>query len=63
LLAAPDLEQQVTDLLGVFARASWADGNVDIPFLNAGGLGILIGDGHLSNPGLEKVLKLTTATR
>jgi hypothetical protein len=52
-----DLEQQVTDLFGVFARASWADGNVDIPFLNAGGLGIFIGDGHLSNPGLEKSLE------
>jgi hypothetical protein len=56
LLVAPDLEQQVTDLLGVFARAGWADGNVDIPFLNAGGLGILSGEGHLPNPGLEKSL-------
>jgi hypothetical protein len=26
-----DLEQHVTDLPGVFARGSWADGNVDIP--------------------------------
>jgi hypothetical protein len=56
LLVAPDLQQQVTDLLGVFARAGWADGNVDIPFLNAGGLGILSGEGHLPNPGLERVL-------
>jgi hypothetical protein len=56
LLVAP-ISDNVTDLPGVFARASWADGNVDIPFLNAGGLGILIGDGHLSNPGLEKSLE------
>ena len=56
LLVAPDLQQQVTNLLGVFARAGWADGNVDIPFLNAGGLGILSGEGHLPNPGLEKSL-------
>jgi high affinity Mn2+ porin len=94
-----NLEQQVTDSLGVFARAGWADGNIEpwdftdidrtvsagislsgkswgrpddivgiagvingitsehIAFLNAGGLGILIGDGQLTNPGLEKIFE------
>jgi len=94
-----NLEQQVTDTLGVFARAGWADGNVepwdftDIDrtvsggvsisgkkwnrpddtigiagavdgissvhesFLNAGGLGILVGDGQLPNPGLEQIVE------
>jgi high affinity Mn2+ porin len=94
-----NLEQQVTETLGVFARAGWADGNVepwdftDIDrtvsggvslsgklwgrpddtigvagvvngitgvheaFLNAGGLGILIGDGLLPHPGLEQILE------
>jgi high affinity Mn2+ porin len=106
-----NLEQQVTDTIGVFARAGWADGNVepwdftDIDrtlmagislsgkawgrkddtigiagvingisgvhetFLNAGGLGILIGDGQLPHPGLEHIIEayysyaLTAATR
>jgi high affinity Mn2+ porin len=95
-----NLEQQVDDNLGVFARAGWADGNVepwdftDIDrtisagvslngkqwgrpddtvglagvvnniagvhqaFFNAGGLGILIGDGTLPNPGLEHILEM-----
>jgi high affinity Mn2+ porin len=94
-----NLEQQVTEDLGVFARAGWADGNVepwdftDIDrtfsagislagkqwgrpddrvglagivnnisgvhqaFLNAGGLGILVGDGQLPHPGLEKIIE------
>jgi len=94
-----NLEQQVTDTLGVFARAGWADGNVepwdftDIDrtisagvsingkqwgrpddtigiagvvngisgvhqaFLNAGGLGILIGDGQLPHPGPEQIFE------
>jgi high affinity Mn2+ porin len=94
-----NLEQQVTPDLGVFARAGWADGNVepwdftDIDrtvsagvslsgkqwgrpddrvglagiingisgvheaFLNAGGLGILVGDGQLPHPGLEKIIE------
>jgi high affinity Mn2+ porin len=94
-----NLQQQVTADLGVFARAGWADGNVepwdftDIDrtvsggislagtswrrprdtvgvavaingisgvhqaFLNDGGLGVLIGDGRLPHPGLEKVLE------
>jgi high affinity Mn2+ porin len=94
-----NLEQQVTETVGVFARAGWADGNVepwdfaDIDrtfsggvsitgkqwgrpddtvgiagvingisgvhqaFFNAGGLGILIGDGQLPNPGLEKIIE------
>ncbi len=94
-----NLEQQLTQDLGLFARAGWADGNVepwdftDIDrtvsaglslsgrqwgrpddtvgvagvvngisgvheaFFNAGGLGILIGDGHLPNPGLEKIFE------
>jgi high affinity Mn2+ porin len=94
-----NLEQQVTDSLGVFARAGWADGNIEpwdftdidrtisggislsgkswgrpddtvgvagvingitsvhVAFLNAGGLGILIGDGQLTNYGLEKIFE------
>jgi high affinity Mn2+ porin len=106
-----NLEQQVTDSLGVFARAGWADGNIEpwdftdidrtisggislsgkswgrpddtvgvagvingitsvhVAFLNAGGLGILIGDGQLTNYGLEKIFEayysyaLTPSTR
>jgi high affinity Mn2+ porin len=106
-----NLEQGITDTLGVFARAGWADGNVEpwdftdvdrtvavglslngknwgrpddtigvvgivngispehVAFLNAGGLGILIGDGQLTNYGLEKILEayysyaLTASTR
>ena len=102
---------KVTDSLGVFARAGWADGNIEpwdftdvdrtisggisltgkswgrpddtigvagvvngissvhVAFLNAGGLGILIGDGQLTNYGLEKILEayysyaLTPSTR
>jgi high affinity Mn2+ porin len=95
-----NLEQQVNDTLGVFARVGWADGTVepwdftDIDrtisagvsltgkqwgrpddtvgiagvvnniagvhqaFFNAGGLGILIGDGTLPNPGLEHILEM-----
>jgi len=94
-----NLEQQITETLGLFARAGWADGNVepwdftDIDstvsagislkgkqwgrpddtvgiagvingisavheaFFNAGGLGILVGDGQLPNPGLEKIFE------
>jgi high affinity Mn2+ porin len=94
-----NLEQQVSDTVGVFARAGWADGNVepwdftDIDrtisggislsgkqwgrpddtvgiagvvngisgvhqtFFNAGGLGVLVGDGQLPNPGLEKIIE------
>jgi len=94
-----NLEQQVSQNWGVFARAGWADGNVepwdftDIDrtvsagvsingkqwgrpddtigiagvvngisgvheaFFNAGGLGILIGDGQLPNPGLEQIIE------
>ena len=94
-----NLEQQVSENWGVFARAGWADGNVepwdftDIDrtvstgvsingkqwgrpddtigiagvvngisgvhqaFLNAGGLGILVGDGQLPNPGLEQIVE------
>lgn len=92
-------QQQVNDTVGVFARAGWADGNVepwdftDIDrtvsggvsingkrwgrpddtvgiasvvngisgahraFFNAGGTGILIGDGRLPNYGLEKIIE------
>jgi high affinity Mn2+ porin len=92
-------EQQVSDNVGIFARAGWADGSVepwdftDIDrtvaggvaingknwgrpddtvgiagvlnniagvhqaFFNAGGLGILIGDRQLPNPGLEKIFE------
>ena len=94
-----NLEQQVSENWGVFARAGWADGNIepwdftDIDrtvsagisingkqwgrpddtigvagvvngisgvheaFLNDGGLGILIGDGQLPNPGLEQIVE------
>ncbi len=94
-----NLEQQVTETVGLFARAGWADGNIepwdftDIDrtisggvsisgkqwgrpddtvgiagvvngissvheaFLNAGGLGILVGDGQLPNPGLEQIIE------
>ena len=95
-----NLEQQVSQNWGVFARAGWADGNIepwdftDIDrtvsagasingkqwgrpddtigiagvvngisgvheaFFNAGGLGILIGDGQLPNPGLEQIVEM-----
>jgi high affinity Mn2+ porin len=104
-------QQQINDSVGVFARAGWADGNVepwdftDIDrtvsggvsingkqwgrpddtvgiagvvnginsahqaFFNAGGTGILIGDGQLPNYGLEKIVEayysyaLTSSTR
>jgi len=94
-----NLEQQVTETLGVFARAGWADGRIepwdftDIDrtisggvsingkqwgraddtlgiaavvngtagvhqaFFNAGGLGILIGDGQLPRPRPEEILE------
>jgi hypothetical protein len=94
-----NLEQQVSEVVGVFARAGWADGTIepwdftDIDktvsagvslngkqwgrpndtigvagivnniapvhqaFFNAGGLGILIGDGQLPNPGLEEIFE------
>jgi high affinity Mn2+ porin len=94
-----NLQQQIADDMGVFARAGWADGNIepwdfaDIDgtvsggvsingkrwnrpddtvglagvineisgvheaFFNAGGLGILIGDGMLPHPGLEQILE------
>jgi high affinity Mn2+ porin len=94
-----NLEQQITETVGVFARAGWADGNVepwdftDIDrtisggvsingkrwgrpddtigiagvvngisgvhqaFFNAGGLGILIGDGQLPHPGPEQIFE------
>jgi high affinity Mn2+ porin len=94
-----NLEQQLTDTIGVFARAGWVDGNVEPwdftdvdrtisggvalsgkqwgrpddtigvagiinniigihqQFFNAGGLGILIGDGQLPHPGLEQIIE------
>ncbi|MFY9893208.1 MAG: carbohydrate porin [Xanthobacteraceae bacterium] len=94
-----NLEQQVSENWGVFARAGWADGNIEPwdftdvdrtvsagasingkqwgrpddtvgiagvvngisgvheAFLNAGGLGILAGDGQLPNPGLEQIIE------
>ena len=94
-----NLEQQVSESVGVFARAGWADGNIEPwdftdvdrtvsggvslngkpwgrpgdtigiagaingispihqAFFNAGGIGILIGDGQLPNPGLEQVFE------
>jgi high affinity Mn2+ porin len=106
-----NLEQDIAPEIGVFARAGWADPNIepwdftDIDrtlqmgvsisgklwgraddrigiagvlngissiheaFLNAGGLGILIGDGQLPHPGTEKILEayysyaLTSSTK
>jgi len=94
-----NLEQQVSDTIGVFARAGWADGNVEpfdftdidrtvsggvslngsrwgrpddtvgvagalngissdhAAYFNAGGTGILIGDGQLPHPTLEKIFE------
>ena len=94
-----NLEQQITDTIGVFARAGWSDGHVEawdftdidrtveagvslsgklwgrpddtigalgivngissqaIAYLNAGGIGVLVGDGQLPNPGLEKIFE------
>jgi high affinity Mn2+ porin len=94
-----NLEQQLMPNVGFFARAGWANGNIepyeftDIDrtvaaglsisgkrwgrdddtfgiagvvngitpvhqaFLNAGGLGILVGDGQLPHPGTEKILE------
>jgi len=92
-------EQQLSSDLGVFARAGWADGDVEpyeftdidrtvaagltlagkqwgrpndtfglagivngisgvhAAYLNAGGLGILVGDGQLPNAGPEKIIE------
>ena len=94
-----NLEQQISDSIGVFARAGWADGNVEpwdftdidrtvsggvslsgsrwgrpddtvgvagalngissahVAYFNAGGLGILIGDGQLAHPTIEKIFE------
>jgi high affinity Mn2+ porin len=94
-----NMEQQLTETLGVFFRAGWANGDIEpwdftdidrtvsggvsingklwgrsddtigiggvvngisnahIAFLNAGGLGILVGDGLLTNYGHEKILE------
>ena len=94
-----NLEQQVSETVGVFARAGWADGNIEPwdftdadrtvsggvslngkpwgrpgdtigiagalngispvhqAFFNAGGIGILIGDGQLPSPALEQVFE------
>jgi high affinity Mn2+ porin len=94
-----NLEQEIADGVGLFARAGWADGNIEPyeftdvdrtvaaglqlngkqwgrpddtfglaavvngitsvhqAFLNDGGLGILVGDGQLPNPGLEKIIE------
>jgi len=98
-----NLEQQIRDGLGIFARAGWADGNIEPyeftdvdrtvaaglalagkawgrpddtfrlagvvngitsvhqAFLNAGGLGILAGDGMLPHPGLEHIVEVDYA--
>ena len=94
-----NVAQQVTDTVGVFGRAGWADGNVEpwdntdcdrtieagvslngkrwnrpddtfgiagvingissahTAYFNAGGLGIVIGDGKLPHPGLEQIIE------
>jgi high affinity Mn2+ porin len=106
-----NLEQQITETLGVFARAGWADGTIEpwdftdvdrtfsggvsingkdwgrpddtigiggivngidgvhLAYFNAGGLGILIGDGQLPHPSVEGIVEayysyaLTASTR
>jgi high affinity Mn2+ porin len=97
--ASLNLEQQLTETVGLFARAGWADGNHEewdntdidrsaelgvsvngkqwsrpddtvgiagvvngissahIAYLNAGGLGVVIGDGQLPHPGLEQIIE------
>ena len=97
--ASLNLEQQLTETVGLFARAGWADGNHEewdntdidrsaelgvsvngklwgraddtvgiagvvngissahVAYLNAGGLGIVIGDGQLPHPGLEQIIE------
>jgi high affinity Mn2+ porin len=94
-----NFEQQVTDGLGLFARAGWSDGNVEpwdftdidrtveagvsiggkqwgrpddtigvagvinglapvhTAYFAAGGMGVIIGDGALPNPGLEQIVE------
>jgi high affinity Mn2+ porin len=94
-----NVQQQISDDIGVFGRVGWADGHIepwdftDIDgtisggaslsgrlwarpgdtvgiagvvnsissihqaFLNAGGLGILVGDGMLPHPGLEQIVE------
>jgi len=94
-----NLEQQLTETVGLFGRAGWADGNVEcwnntdidrtaelglsfngkpwnrpddtigvaavvngiskqaIDYFNAGGTGIVIGDGQLPHPGLEHIFE------
>jgi high affinity Mn2+ porin len=94
-----NMEQQVTENVGLFGRAGWADGQVEswnntdidrtveaglsfggklwnrpddsfgiagvmngisaahIAFFNAGGYGIVIGDGQLPHPGLEQIIE------
>ena len=99
-----NLEQQITETMGLFARAGWADGNVEpwdntdidrsveagvsvngkpwnrpddtvgiagvlngissahAAYFNAGGLGILLGDGQLPIPGSRRSSRPITAT-
>jgi high affinity Mn2+ porin len=84
-----NLAQQVSETVGVFARAGWTDGNVEpwdftdvdrtqwgrpddtfgilgmmngidsshAAWFNAGGLGILVGDGQLTNVGWEQIME------
>jgi len=94
-----NIEQQVTETLGLFLRAGWANGNIEpwdftdidrtvsggvsisgkswgrpddtigiagvlngissahVAFLNAGGLGIVVGDGQLTSYGIEKIFE------
>ena len=97
--ASLNLEQQLTETVGLFARAGWSDGDLEewdntdidrsaelgvsvngkpwnrpddtigiagvvngissahIAYLNAGGLGVVIGDGQLPHPGLEQIIE------
>jgi high affinity Mn2+ porin len=94
-----NIEQQVSETIGVFARAGWADGDIEPwdftdvdrtvsggvsiggknwgrpddtigiagvingitpvhqAYLNAGGLGVLVGDGALPNYGIEQIVE------
>src|SRR5262249_38306826 len=94
-----NIEQQVSDSVGLFLRAGWADGRVEVwdftdidrtiatgvqisgklwgrpddtfalagvinsassdmvAYLDAGGLGVLVGDGKLPNSATEKILE------
>ena len=55
--ADPFFDTQRVLLVEVAAREKFPTIYFEEEFLNAGGLGILIGDGQLPNPGLEKIFE------